>query len=84
MCLAQGVLWTLVLNGWRHWNRSAQFSGNGVGARIRRWWWKTNNWKIESSSSKLSDTKLAGKVSEVSAAFLKVRQLERGGPGKVC
>ncbi|CAI6336524.1 unnamed protein product [Periconia digitata] len=46
MCFAQGVVWTLVLSGWRHWNRTAKFSGRGVGARIRRWWWGVNNWKI--------------------------------------
>ncbi|PVH93175.1 DUF1770-domain-containing protein [Periconia macrospinosa] len=46
MCFAQGVLWTLVLSGWRHWNRSAKFSGRGIGARIRRWWWGVNNWTI--------------------------------------
>ncbi|CAE7031208.1 hypothetical protein P3342_006576 [Pyrenophora teres f. teres] len=64
MCFAQGVLWTLVLNGWRHWNRSAKFSGHGVGARIRRWWWGVNNWKIPNTKSKLRDTKLAKNVSE--------------------
>ncbi|KAG9381372.1 DUF1770-domain-containing protein [Pyrenophora tritici-repentis] len=64
MCFAQGVLWTLLLNGWRHWNRSAKFSGHGVGARIRRWWWGVNNWKIPNAKSKLRDTKLAKNVSE--------------------
>jgi hypothetical protein len=73
MCFAQGVLWTLVLNGWRHWNRSAKFSGRGVGARIRRWWWGVNNWTIPDAKSKLKDTKLAKNVTEVSAAFLHVR-----------
>lgn len=74
MCFAQGVLWTLLLNGWRHWNRSAKFSGQSVGARIRRWWWGVNNWKIPNArSSRLRDTKLAKNVSEVSVAFLKVR-----------
>lgn len=73
MCFAQGVLWTLVLNGWRHMNRSAQFSGAGIGARVRRWWWGVNNWKIPDRKSQLRDTKLAKNVSEVSAAFLNVR-----------
>jgi hypothetical protein len=71
-CFAQGVLWTLVLSGWRHWNRSAKFSGQGVGARIRRWWWGVNDWKVP---SRMKDTKLAKNVSEVSVAFLKVRHL---------
>lgn len=71
MCFAQGVVWTLILSGWRHWNRSAKFSGQSVGAKIRRWWWGVNNWKIP--EKKLRDTKLAKSVSEVSAAFLEVR-----------
>lgn len=24
-----------------------QLSGSSIGARIRRWWWRTNNWPIE-------------------------------------
>lgn len=72
MCFAQGVVWTLILSGWRHWNRSAKFSGQSVGAKIRRWWWGVNNWKIPDAKSKLKDTKLAKNVSEVSAAFLEV------------
>ncbi|KAF2642187.1 DUF1770-domain-containing protein, partial [Massarina eburnea CBS 473.64] len=46
MCFAQGVLWTLVLSGWRHWNRSSQLKGKNVGAKVRRWWWGVNNWKL--------------------------------------
>ncbi|KAF2123497.1 DUF1770-domain-containing protein [Dothidotthia symphoricarpi CBS 119687] len=63
MCFAQGMLWTLLLGGWRHWNKSAKFSGQGVGARVRRWWWGVNNWKVP-NESKLKNTKLAKKVSE--------------------
>lgn len=63
MPLTQGVLWTLVLSGWRHWNSQAQFSGQTVGARIRRWWYQTNNWKIPRKN--LRDEKLAGRVKEV-------------------
>lgn len=44
--LVQGTLWTLALGGWRYWNRSAQFSGQTVGSRVRRWWWGVNNWEI--------------------------------------
>lgn len=72
MCFAQGVVWTLILSGWRHWNRSAKFSGQSVGAKIRRWWWGVNNWKIPEAKSQLKNTKLAKNVSEVSAAFLEV------------
>ena len=70
MCFGQGVVWTLILSGWRHWNSSAKFSGKSVGAKVRRWWWGVNNWKIP--ETKLRDTKLAKNVSEVSAAFLEV------------
>jgi hypothetical protein len=65
MCFAQGVLWTLALNGWRYLNRSSKFSGRSVGARIRRWWWGVNNWSIPTEkSSRLRDRKLAGNISE--------------------
>ncbi|KAK5116471.1 hypothetical protein LTR62_008020 [Meristemomyces frigidus] len=46
MPLVQGLAWTLILSGWRHWNSSAQYSGQSMGAKIRRWWWGVNNWKI--------------------------------------
>jgi hypothetical protein len=46
ICFAQGVLWQLILNGWRHWNKSAKFSGKNVGSKIRRWWWGVNGWAI--------------------------------------
>jgi hypothetical protein len=80
MCFAQGVVWTLILSGWRHWNRSAKFSGQSVGAKVRRWWWGVNNWKIPDAKSKLKDTKLAKNVSEVSAAFLEVRHPGASSP----
>lgn len=66
------MLWTLLLSGWRHFNRSTKFSGHGAGARLRRWWWGVNNWKLPETKSRLRDTKLAKNVSEVSFAFLKV------------
>jgi hypothetical protein len=66
-------MWTLILNGWRHWNREAKFSGQSVGARIRRWWWGVNKWTLPTErKSRLSDRKMARNVSEVSAAFLEV------------
>jgi len=36
-----------------------------VGARIRRWWWETNNWKIPAMKKRMGDQKLAGEVKEV-------------------
>ena len=44
--LTQGILWNMVIFGWRHWNRGAQFAGAGLGARFRRWWWEVNDWKL--------------------------------------
>ncbi|KAF2202846.1 DUF1770-domain-containing protein [Delitschia confertaspora ATCC 74209] len=73
MCFAQGVIWTLILSGWRHMNRASKFSGRSVGSRIRRWWWGVNNWKIptETASGKFRSRKLAHDVSEVSRGFLR-------------
>lgn len=44
--LVQGTLWTLALAGWRYWNRGAAMQGNSLGTRIRRWWYRVNNWEI--------------------------------------
>ncbi|KAL2108215.1 hypothetical protein VUR80DRAFT_4107 [Thermomyces stellatus] len=46
--LLQGFLWNITLCGWQAWNRNARIHGNSVGARIRRWWYGVNNWKIPS------------------------------------
>ncbi|KAF3901809.1 hypothetical protein AA313_de0206107 [Arthrobotrys entomopaga] len=43
--LIQGCLWNLALSGWRYWNRGVKFRGEGVGARVRRWWWQVNGWE---------------------------------------
>jgi len=43
---SQGVIWNLALHGWRAWNVATKFQGQSVGARVRRWWWQTNNWKL--------------------------------------
>ena len=52
--LAQGVLWTLAVSGWRVWNARAKFEGHSVGARIRRWWWSVNNWQVPVSHQQQS------------------------------
>ncbi|KEZ41521.1 hypothetical protein SAPIO_CDS7680 [Scedosporium apiospermum] len=44
--LLQGFLWNLTLCGWQAWNRNARVHGNTVGARVRRWWYGVNNWRI--------------------------------------
>lgn len=59
MPLVQGIAWTLIVAGWRHWNSTAKFSGQTVGAKIRRWWWGVNNWKLPNENSKLNDGKTA-------------------------
>ncbi len=46
MPLTQGIVWNLVLFGWRNWNRGAKFSGQTLGSKVRRWWWGVNNWKL--------------------------------------
>ncbi|KAI5844741.1 hypothetical protein BZA05DRAFT_409241 [Tricharina praecox] len=46
MPLLQGLGFNLALFGWRWWNRGVKFSGAGVGAKVRRWWWEVNNWKL--------------------------------------
>ena len=43
--LLQGTLWTLAIAGWRHWHRGANHVGQGIGARLRRWWWEVNQWE---------------------------------------
>ncbi|KAL9087371.1 MAG: hypothetical protein Q9165_006668 [Trypethelium subeluteriae] len=65
--LLQGTLWSLVLSGWRYFNRSTKFSGRNVGARIRRWWWGVNKWDIPVEKLKPSpnDKELAHEVGEV-------------------
>lgn len=65
MPLVQGMVWTLAVAGWRHLNKASHFSGQSVGARLRRWWWDVNNWKLPETKTKLSDPKLAAQVEEV-------------------
>ncbi|KAA8910904.1 hypothetical protein FN846DRAFT_495464 [Sphaerosporella brunnea] len=48
MPLLQGLGFNLALFGWRFWNRGVKFSGSSLGAQVRRWWWRTNNWQIPS------------------------------------
>ncbi|KIW16739.1 hypothetical protein PV08_03928 [Exophiala spinifera] len=44
--LFQGIAWNLIQFGWRHWNRGSKFQGRTLGARVRKWWWGVNNWKV--------------------------------------
>lgn len=69
MPLVQGLAWTLIVSGWKHWNRAANFSGQTVGAKIRRWWWGVNGWKLPEDRNILQDRELA----EGAAEFYKVK-----------
>ncbi|KAH7044613.1 hypothetical protein B0J12DRAFT_577741 [Macrophomina phaseolina] len=73
--LLQGTLWTLVLSGWRHWNRASQLSGQSVGARLRRWWWRVNYWKLPSRPE------LAEQVKDVSFRFMRYYVAEFANAG---
>lgn len=64
MPLVQGMVWTLLVSGWKHFNRASKFNGRSIGARIRRWWWETNNWNIPQKYPALSNPKLAEEVKE--------------------
>lgn len=67
--LVQGIVWNLLMTGWRFWNRGTKFQGQTFGARIRKWWWGVNNWKLPESvtrnQSKKDFTKGAEDVSDV-------------------
>lgn len=67
MPLLQGAVWSLALHGWRYWNRTAQLTGNSVGARVRRWWYRTNNWKMPKSNGFGKDAKLVAEMGDVSS-----------------
>ncbi|KAI1104651.1 DUF1770-domain-containing protein [Jackrogersella minutella] len=49
MPFAQGIVYNLAICGWHYWNRNARFSGNTVGVRLRRWWYRVNKWPLPSS-----------------------------------
>ncbi|MCJ1306934.1 hypothetical protein MMC25_000578 [Agyrium rufum] len=44
--LVSGMVWALALHGWKHWNRGTVFVGEGVGSKVRKWWWGVNNWEM--------------------------------------
>jgi hypothetical protein len=66
--LLQGTIWSLALHGWRFWNRSAQLNGSSVGAKARRWWYRTNNWKVPNMQDWGKNKKLADEMGDVSRA----------------
>ena len=65
MPLVQGMAWTLIVSGWRFMNTASKFSGQTVGAKIRRWWWGVNNWAIPAGArGTLRDEKIASDVED--------------------
>lgn len=48
--LVSGVAYNLIMFGWRHWNRETKFKGTSLGAKLRKWWWDVNNWKVPTGS----------------------------------
>ncbi|RMY80737.1 hypothetical protein D0862_12606 [Hortaea werneckii] len=76
MPLIQGMTWTLIVSGWRYFNRGTKFSGQTVGAKIRRWWWGVNNWKVPEASGTLRDRDTIEKVEDYV-----VGELGSAGPG---
>ncbi|POS83559.1 hypothetical protein EPUL_003033, partial [Erysiphe pulchra] len=67
--LLQGTLWSLALLGWAHWNRVAQVSGSSLGSKLKLWWYKINNWKLESLRDNGGNVELAASVGDVSARW---------------
>lgn len=56
--MAQGIGYHMIVSGWRYWNRGSQFTGQTLGARVRKWWWGVNGWKIpETSQTKAKEVK---------------------------
>jgi len=41
--LVQGVGYHLLISGWRYMNRGSKFTGQTLGARVRKWWWVSSN-----------------------------------------
>ncbi|KAK4545273.1 hypothetical protein LTR36_003453 [Oleoguttula mirabilis] len=77
MPLVQGMAWTLIVSGWGFFNRGTQFSGQTVGAKIRRWWWGVNNWKVpDNAKGTLRDERTAEKVKDYFTT-----RLASAGPG---
>ena len=67
MPLVQGMAWTMLVAWWRHWNTATKFGGQTAGARIRRWWWGVNNWKVPNTGRTrpaLQNEKLAADMRE--------------------
>ncbi|KAI7003617.1 hypothetical protein KC362_g19003, partial [Hortaea werneckii] len=53
-----------------------KFSGQTVGAKIRRWWWGVNKWKVPEASGTLRDRGTIEKIEDYV-----VGELGSAGPG---
>ncbi|KAL6243209.1 hypothetical protein RBB50_009760 [Rhinocladiella similis] len=62
--LFQGIAWNLIMFGWRHWNRGSKFQGRTLGAKVRKWWWGVNNWKIPAERNATRDAKVVKQAEE--------------------
>ncbi|KAK5204407.1 hypothetical protein LTR47_009189 [Exophiala xenobiotica] len=66
--LVQGIAWNLIMFGWRHWNGATKFQGQSLGAKVRKWWWGVNNWKIP-NENKEATRREANKVVKTAEDF---------------
>ncbi len=67
--LVQGIAWNLIMFGWRHWNRGSKFQGQSLGAKVRKWWWEVNNWKIPAPADATAEKKKAEVVLDKAEEF---------------
>lgn len=50
--LAQGIGYHMIIMGWRYFNRGSKFAGETLGAKVRKWWWGVNGWKIPNAEAR--------------------------------
>lgn len=75
--LVQGMMWNLAVYGWRYWNGGVKFVGEGVGARVRRWWWGVNGWRIPEQGAQRGGGGEGGKGSgSIFGMAVKAEQVE--------
>lgn len=46
----------MIISGWRFWNRGVKFRGEGIGARVRKWWWGVNGWRLPKEATRRTGT----------------------------
>lgn len=55
MPLVQGIGYHLLISGWRFMNRGSKFTGQTLGARVRKWWWGVNGWRIPGEQARKAE-----------------------------